>query len=134
MSDVAAQLTKALLARSFPAMVAQVLNPFTLVMNRGADDNVKVGQRFLVYAIGEDVIDPETRQTLGKLEVVRGTGVVDHLQPKLAVLKSDRKNVPQRRVVKKQPMLPFATEETVFEDPVAVDFDYPEVGDLVKPV
>ena len=134
MSDAASELVKALLARPFPGKVAQVLNGFTLVLNRGADDKVKVGQRFLVYGFGDEIIDPETQQSLGTLELVRGTGVVAHLQPKLAVLKSDRKNAPQRRVIKQQPMLPFATEETVFEDPVAVEFDYPEVGDLVKPI
>jgi len=135
MPSITSDLTKALLARPFPAKVAQVVDLLTLVINRGSDDNVKMGQRFLVYGIGEDVIDPDTQQSLGALEVVRGTGVVTHLQPKLAVLKSDQRHTPQRRVVRQQqPVAMFPTVETTYEEPVEVEFDRPGVGDFAKPV
>lgn len=129
-------LVDALLARPFPAQVAVVQDEFNVVISRGSKDNVKVGQRFVIYGMGPEVVDPETRESLGLLEVVRGTGVVVHLQDKIATLRSDRKHQPTKRVVKSNPLLGWqmGQEETIYEQSEPRPFDAPSVGDLAKPV
>ncbi len=42
---------------------------FRVMVNRGADDGVKVGDRFLVYGSGPNIADPDTGANLGRVEV-----------------------------------------------------------------
>lgn len=54
-------------------------------------DGVREGNTFVVYYVEpEDLIDPETQESLGKLEVVRGTGVATNVQEKMTTIKSNR--------------------------------------------
>lgn len=70
--------------------VAHIINEYTLVLNVGKRDGIESGQRFLVYALSDDeILDPETNESLGRLEIVRGTGVVDYLQDSMCIISSD---------------------------------------------
>lgn len=40
-----------------------------------------LGQQLVVYTLGEDIIDPETKENLGALEMLRGFGKVTSVQP-----------------------------------------------------
>ncbi|MCT7970416.1 hypothetical protein NG799_29310 [Laspinema sp. D1] len=116
--------------RIFPALVAQVINPSQLVINRGSLHGVKVGQRMLIYRTGDQEIkDPESGESLGYLELVKGTGKVIHVQEKICTIESDKKKAP-RRIIKNSWGFP---EEDIIEGE-ALPFDQPEVGDLVKPI
>lgn len=78
-------------SRPFPAAVVQEKSSFELVINRGSLDGVREGNTFVVYYVEpEDLIDPETQESLGKLEVVRGTGVATNVQEKMTTIKSNR--------------------------------------------
>ena len=93
--------------------VVKVIDEFTLVINIGSDDEIEKGQRFLVYSISpDDIIDPDTNESLGKLEIVKGTGTVTHVQEKMATIESSEKI--------------FMIPRTSFTDPL--------VGDSVKRV
>src|SRR5437762_2733110 len=81
-------------------MVAYVADDTRVVLNRGRLDGVKIGQRFLVFGIGREIEDPRTKEKLGRLESVRGTGRVVHVQDHLATIDSDM-TVAGRKVVKK---------------------------------
>ena len=87
----------------YPATVVRVLDEgFQVVMNRGLDHGVKQGMRFLVYGLSkEEIRDPETNESLGVLEIVRGTGKAVHVQAKLTTLRSDRQIKRFGRVVTK---------------------------------
>ena len=57
--------------------VASVLSDTQLVLNIGEQDGIDPQMRFLVYGISEEqIIDPVTKEPLGYLELVRGTGRV----------------------------------------------------------
>jgi hypothetical protein len=120
--------------------VAKVLDSFTLVINKGQTDGVKEGQRFLVYAYGEEIVDPDTKTSLGRLEIVRGTGRVTHLQPTMATIKSDMNTPPSRSIRKIRHGSVYAiildkaeeVEEIVPGD--AAPFERPGVGDVAKPI
>lgn len=122
-------------------MVAKVVDEWTLVINKGSNEGIEVGQRFLVYAIGDVIKDPETNTELEALEIVKGTGKVIHLQQSIATISSDMKTAPSRTIRRKKnralnalAMLtgPEEIEETL--PPESIPFESPEVGDIAKPV
>lgn len=128
--------------RAFPAQVVHVFEyDNKVVINRGSADGVSIGSRFLIYALSKDeLIDPETRQPLGFLEIVRGRGVVTHVQELMATLEPESIRTTTRRVVKKSN--PFSIignvgrEEEVIEEPDVRQgrFDDPRPGDRAKPI
>lgn len=121
---------------NYPATVAKVTDSHTLVINRGSDHGIKKGDHFLVYYVDpEELIDPESGESLGNLEIVRGTGTAIHVQPKLTTLKSNRV-VSKGRVIRRQSGVLAAFGSEVVEEPEreAMPFERPEVGDKVKPV
>lgn len=131
---------------SYFASVVRVIDQYSVVINKGSDDGVSKGDQFLVYFIETDeLLDPETGESLGKLEVVRGTGSAVHVQEKMTTVKSNR-TVSRGRVVRKT--LPRANplfgnhllgnlggSETI-EEPAreALPFDGVRVNDKVKPI
>lgn len=127
---------------NFPALVARVIDGKRLAINRGSSHGVKAGQRFLVYSIEADEIkDPSTGESLGRLEVVKGTGVASHVQEKMATIQSDIKQRGGQRIVKRKPSIAaawsiFLEEEvvTIPPDQETVDFDGAKVGDYAKPI
>jgi len=124
---------------TYPATVVHVLSPYRVVINRGSEQNIRVGQRFLIYRLGDaDIVDPGSGESLGKLEIVRGIGRVTHVQDKMATLESDRKSPAQRTVVRKRnPSRWFSEEEEEerFSPPQeTLPFDDPSIGDSAKPV
>lgn len=85
------------------ATVAHVIDEYKVVINRGSDQGVKVGDTYLIYAIGPELIDPETNETLGPLEVVRGRAVVRHVQEKASTLETlEFDETPGRRKIIKR--------------------------------
>ena len=122
------------------AKVAAVLDPSTVVLNRGSERGVRLGQRFLIYTVGGEIVDPDTGEPLGHLEVVRGTGRVVHLQERICTVSSDMKR-PAGRTIRKSVSSPLTlwnlglggdVEEQL--PPENVPFDAVDVGHLAKPV
>ncbi len=68
--------------------VVSILNSTTVVVNVGADHDIRVGQTFLVVGLGETIIDPETKEVLEQLEIVRGRVEATHVQKKISTLTS----------------------------------------------
>lgn len=56
--------------------------PFKLLINLGEMDDVKVGEKVLVFALGPEVFDLDTKESLGSFEVVRGEGRIASIQKK----------------------------------------------------
>jgi hypothetical protein len=117
----------------FPAVVAKVVDPITVVINRGSDHGVKLGQRFLLYRLsGEEILDPVTNEPLGELEIRKGIGRVTQIQERISTLQSDDH----------EPMKPAtigAAAELVITGGASlkwrtVPFLEPAIGDLAKPV
>jgi hypothetical protein len=127
---------------SYFGIVAKVVDHYSLVINKGSEDGVSIGDRFQIYGIGEEVIDPESGISLGKLESVRGTGKVSHVQPKLATISCDQyeKAIRKVREIKRNDIfsaLSGNTTETVHEEDgnrTQLAFAEPEVGDRVRPI
>lgn len=124
------------MSRPFPAIVAKIIDDYRLVINRGGDDNVKVGQRFLIYRRSdEQILDPVSQEFLGYLEIVRGSGKVIHVQDRMSTIESDRRDLPKRRIVRNTSAISFFTggsDETIVLPGRLMPFGDPQVGDLAK--
>lgn len=108
-------------------------NNYKLVINAGLNKHVKLDQRYLVYSLSDhEIIDPDTKQSLGYLEIVKGTGKVVHVQEKMATIESDTYKMSQpTKTIRKSPIGFGSTEEeTISKDHIA--FANPEIGDFVK--
>ena len=122
--------------------VVKIINEYTIVINKGDRDGVKNGQRFLIYDYAEEIIDPDTKDSLGMLEIVRGTGKVTHLQEAIATISSDMKTSPGRSIrrinrtsiggVWGRMLGPEEVEETLPAN--VISFEGVKVGDHAKPV
>lgn len=120
----------------FPALVAKVNSEFSLTINRGSDHDITEGDRFLVYAVDtEELKDPETGESLGHLEIIRGTGIATHVQQKMTTIKSNR-HTSRGRTIRRQGGVFGAMGGETIEEPEQelLPFDSPKVGDKVKPI
>ncbi|NIY70944.1 hypothetical protein HCZ30_00675 [Marivivens donghaensis] len=70
------------------ATVSHVPDDYRAVINRGSLHGVKAGDVYLIYSIGPELFDPDTNESLGRLEEVRGRAKVTHVQEKIATLRS----------------------------------------------
>lgn len=53
-----------------------------ITINRGEGGGVEVGQVWTVYALGEELIDPDTKESLGREEVAVGKARITDVAPK----------------------------------------------------
>ena len=111
--------------------VIQALDEYRLVLNRGLNDGVRSGDRFLIFALGAELKDPETGEGLGRLEVVRGTGTVVHVQERMATIQSDAFETTSPRTIKRGPSI-FGTEEVVEGRRERLPFRGASIGDQAK--
>lgn len=116
--------------------IVYVIDQYSVALNVGAVDNVELNQRFLIYTLSADtIIDPSTGESLGPLEIVKGTGKVTHLQEKLCTVSSCEYASNSNRVITRSPMLGYSSEkETISTDKEQKPFNGVVVGDFAKPV
>ena len=117
--------------------VAKVIDEYTLVINAGKNQGIKSGFKFLIYSIGEDIKDPDTGESLGKLEVIKGTAKVSHVQDNISTVKSDtfEKSKPIVTTRRQSKFLSAFGEEYITreeQEPIQKPFENPEVGDFAK--
>lgn len=119
------------------AKVVYIQDDYKISLNIGSDDGVKEGQRYLVYELSnEEIIDPDTKKSLGFLELVKGTGTVIHVQDKMCTIESDKYDYQntKRTIVKSNPFLgAFSTPtEQIESEKVKKPFENIDTGDLAK--
>ena len=68
----------------FPAKVL-IKRDDTVTINRGEGGGVKEGDVFNVFALGEEMIDPDTKESLGREEVKVGKVKISQVNPKTSV-------------------------------------------------
>ena len=85
------------------ATVVHVPDDYTAVLNRGSEHGVKNGDRYLIFGIGPEILDPETKTSLGALEIVRGRAAVVHVQEKMCTVRTiEYEETPGRRKIVKR--------------------------------
>ena len=69
--------------------VIKIIDDKHLVINAGKNDKVNIGDIFEIYEIGDEVIDPETNESLGILTSTKAEVKVTSLYSKMAVCESN---------------------------------------------
>lgn len=109
--------------------VISVIDDYKIVINKGSADGVVMANRFLVYRLGDEMFDPDTKESLGILELVCGEGKPEHIQEHLTTLYTAKYQVKKTRtVVKRGGFYSFNggdTEETY--DPETYDIPFENV-------
>lgn len=107
--------------KSMIAKVVSILNKNKIVINKGTSSGVRVGNVFSVYALGDEIIDPDDGQSLGRLNIPRGRGKVISVQEKMAIIESI--NI---KLVKQNVLFGISEEERI------LPFDDPNIGDFAE--
>lgn len=108
-----------------------------LVINMGSDEGVQEGNKFLVYRLGDEVIDPDTKETLETLEIIIGKGKAIHVQRKITTIET---TTVKRTTVRTEGsgilnmVMPgrFANYPVTETREETLPFELPLVGDLVR--
>lgn len=118
-------------------VVSVLDDDYKIVLNVGEFDGVSFGQRFLIYSLSDhEIIDPDTGDSLGFLEIVKGTGKVIHIQDKMCTIESNKyeDSLPQKITRRSKSLFeisPPIIEETKIERN-HLPFESPSIGDLAK--
>jgi hypothetical protein len=92
--------------------VAEILADDTVVLAAGANAGIQEGMEFIIYELGEETKDPETGDSLGHLEIVKGHVEVTHVQEKQSTARTRTQTVNRTRVVTPSSLLsPFMPRE-----------------------
>ena len=68
--------------------VAEIVDEYTVVINRGHEHGVEEDMRFVIYEPGEEIKDPKTKESLGKFEYVKAKVEVVNVQEKFSTAKT----------------------------------------------
>lgn len=115
--------------------VIKVIDNKTLVINAGFKKNIIDNYEFLVYEIGEELFDPDTNESLGKLEIIKGTAKPIHIQENMAIIQSNRYNIVEdKKIIKKSSLFVGSQVEEIIEprERTIKPFNNPAIGDFVK--
>ncbi|MDQ3397352.1 MAG: hypothetical protein M3511_06175 [Deinococcota bacterium] len=66
--------------------MAEVIDNYKVIINKGSNIGIYVGLEMIVYEPGEEVFDPNTNESLGEAEIIKGRGKIIHVQEKMALL------------------------------------------------
>lgn len=65
--------------------VAKILDESNLIINVGGSQGIQPGMRLIVFAPGDEVTDPDTGESLGTWEAVKGEIVANHVQERISI-------------------------------------------------
>lgn len=111
----------------FEGRIAQIIDDHRIVINKGHEHGVRIGQRFLILEIGDEIFDPETNESLGQVEIVKGRGEVTHVQERMSTLQTTETHEIRRRPTG---FLALTQAAEVTREPKA--FIDPEIGDIAR--
>lgn len=74
--------------RDYDGQVADILNDREVVINLGSQNGIESGHKFVVFSLGDEIPDPNTGESLGRLELIKGRGEVVHVQQKMCTIKT----------------------------------------------
>lgn len=123
--------------------IIKIVNDFKVIANKGSNDGIEAGMKVLVYELGEELFDPDTNENLGNLEIIKGNGIIVHVQEKMCTIESNMKKNAPRTIRRKNPnslgsltnisAMLYGKEEIVEEMPMEPkEFEDPCIGDFIK--
>ncbi|SRR6266446_666822 len=68
--------------------VARIVSENEVVLTVGRTDLVTEGTEFVIFSVGDPIVDPDSGEILGRLETVKGRVVVTHVMERASVAKT----------------------------------------------
>lgn len=84
--EIAAKLANQFVAAVYPMKIVKRTNN-EVILNRGQDGGLKIGDVLQVFSAGEELIDPDTGESLGSAEEYIGEIKVSRINPKITFAK-----------------------------------------------
>ncbi len=85
--QISEQLANKFVAQVYPMKIVKRTRTNQVIINRGNDGGLKVGEKLNVYFAGEALIDPDTGESLGSSEEYIGAVKVVRILPKVTYAK-----------------------------------------------
>jgi hypothetical protein len=76
--------------------IARILSETEVVLNVGRKHGVEEGMQFVIYSVGDPIIDPDSGEALGALENVKGRVEVTHVMEALSRARTRTHTVTRR--------------------------------------
>ena len=102
----------------------------SLVISAGQANGVTFDTRFVIYANGTELFDPDSDVSLGNFEIVKGEGKVIHVMPNMSRIKTTRTRRQQRTAFGGRVAKPDNQKFNL----VLVPFLGVLIGDAVRPI
>lgn len=116
-------------------IVVKLIDDYRVVLNKGQKDGLSEGDEFIIYELGEEITDPLTNESLGRIEIIKGKGKVTHLQERLATVTSTNRYTKKVRREGRPTFPYFAGGIVEIKDEDGIDiFENAKVGDKARPV
>ena len=119
--------------------VAEVLDSYQIVVNRGADDGVTDTMKFRVFAT-RGITDPDRERRLETLEIDKATVTPKEIYEKMTLMETTTESydIPPSQIMSSLPNFPVASgtkqEKLKTDDDVEDDVKIVRTGDSVKQV
>lgn len=106
--------------------VAEIIDEYTVVINRGYKHGVEEGMQFVIYELCKEIKDPDTGEVLGQWERIKAKVEVINVQEKISMTKiPDRLQVLLRGLAMLTNEEPKAELQSGLKSPI-------KIGDLAK--
>ncbi len=73
------------MSEAIEGKIASIVDERTVIINRGASADVREGMKFVIFVEGDSVKDPDSGESLGTWEIVKGYVSAAHIQEKITV-------------------------------------------------
>jgi len=73
--------------------VVKIINEYQVIVDAGYEDGVTKDMNFIIYQEGEEIKDPDTKKSLGKLEHVKARIKPIHIQNKFSTMETTEKEI-----------------------------------------
>jgi hypothetical protein len=83
------------------AKVIKIVDDYKIAINKGLNDGIKKNDIFIIFEKGEELFDPDTKESLGFLEIPKLKMKVFNIQEKMSLLESAETTIETDRKIKK---------------------------------
>jgi len=69
--------------------IVKIIDSDNYVINAGSNQGLRLGDKVVVYLLGEEIFDPESGKSMGILELPKLQCHVTHVQDTMAIIRSN---------------------------------------------
>ena len=114
--------------------IAKIISTKQIVVNAGSNDGLEVGDNLeIIDKFGDEpIVDPDTGESLGTLDLIKGNVIVSKVYPHMAIADSPKVSPllqAMRPGLLSSPLYGSSYQEDLNVDPSQITGGLPEAGD-----